>query len=294
MMTPERSGLLAGGNFIVDQLKLVDHYPEQDRLAFVSSQSRTNGGGPYNVLKDLAAMAAPFPLAAIGMVGDDENGRWIRDDLRECGIDTGQLHVTIEAATSYTDVFSVESTGRRTFFHQPGANALLEPAHFDFSNSSAKLFHDADLMLLDRLDHFDASGSTAAASVVFEPFESIITETRTGPKNVFWTLAATASPAATSLPPTKIAVDARSSPPRVNIAPCTSGTAASGVTLPCRRSTSAPASTATTESNVLGCGSPSSWIRIFLAIVTPPTRTPATRAGVAIDISSQKPPARSF
>ena len=59
-MKPERSGLLAGGNFIVDQLKLVDHYPEQDRLAFVSSQSRTNGGGPYNVLKDLAAMGARF------------------------------------------------------------------------------------------------------------------------------------------------------------------------------------------------------------------------------------------
>ena len=165
-MKPERSGLLAGGNFIVDQLKLVDHYPEQDRLAFVSSQSRTNGGGPYNVLKDLAAMGAPFPLAAVGMVGDDENGRWIQNDLVASGIDTRQLHVTREAATSYTDVISVESTGRRTFFHQPGANGLLEPAHFDFSISTAKLFHYAYLMLLDRLDRFDASGSTAAASIL--------------------------------------------------------------------------------------------------------------------------------
>lgn len=165
-MKPERAGLLAGGNFIVDQLKLIDHYPEQDRLAFVSSQSRTNGGGPYNVLKDLAAMGARFPLAAIGMVGDDENGRWIQEDLRACGIDIGQLHVTTEAATSYTDVFSVESTGRRTFFHQTGANALLEPADFDFSTSTAKLFHYAYLMLLDRLDRFDATGGTAAAAVL--------------------------------------------------------------------------------------------------------------------------------
>ena len=82
--------------------------------------------------------------------------------------------------------------------------------------------------------------------------------TRTVPKNVFRTLSNTASAAATSEPPTKIAVDASSAPPRVNIAPCTSGTAASGVTLPCRNSTSAPASTATTESNVLGWGSQSS------------------------------------
>ena len=102
------------------------------------------------------------------------------------------------------------------------------------------------------------AAATAALAVVFAPAGSSSTLTRTGPKNVFRTRANTASAAATSEPPTKIAVDTRSAPPRVNIAPCTSGTAASGVTLPCRRSTSAPASTATTASNVLGWGSQSS------------------------------------
>jgi len=38
-----------------------------------------------------------------------------------------------EVATSYTDVMTVRDTGRRTFFHQRGANAILAPEHFDFS-----------------------------------------------------------------------------------------------------------------------------------------------------------------
>jgi hypothetical protein len=39
-----------------------------------------------------------------------------------------------------------------------------------------------------------------------EPFESSITDTRSGPTNAFWTAASNRSPAVTSLPPMKIAV----------------------------------------------------------------------------------------
>ena len=51
-----RQGILAAGNFIVDYVKVIDGYPAQDMLASILSESRSNGGGPYNVLKDLAAM----------------------------------------------------------------------------------------------------------------------------------------------------------------------------------------------------------------------------------------------
>ena len=67
---------------------------------------------------------------------------------------------------------------------------------------------------------------------MFDPFESSMTETRIGPKNVFTTRASTLSPAATSLPPTKMAVCRNSAGPRVNIAPCTSGSTVAAVTPP--------------------------------------------------------------
>lgn len=149
---PARRGILAGGNWIIDHVKIVDSWPAQDTLASILRQSSSNGGSPYNVLKDLAKLGAPFPLEAVGLVGDDENGRAILADCRAHHIGTAQLRTTSAAATSYTDVMTVENTGRRTFFHQRGANAHLDVEHFDFSVTSARLFHLGYLLLLDRLD----------------------------------------------------------------------------------------------------------------------------------------------
>ena len=74
--------------------------------------------------------------------------------------------------------------------------------------------------------------TTAATAVVFEPFESSITETRIGPKNAACTAASSRSPAAMSVPPMKMAVLRRSFGPRVKIAPCTRSRTASSVTPP--------------------------------------------------------------
>lgn len=165
MSTP-RTGLLAAGNFIVDHVKIIDAYPQQDMLASILSESQSNGGGPYNVLKDLAAMQVDFPLAACGLVGDDENGRWIAEDCVAHGIDVSQLHRSPELATSYTDAMTVQSSGRRTFFHQRGANALFDVTHCDVEATQARLFHLGYLMLLDRLDSFAADGLTRAAKLL--------------------------------------------------------------------------------------------------------------------------------
>lgn len=161
-----RSGLLAGGNFIVDHVKVVDHYPAQDTLANILRESSSNGGGPYNVLKDNARLGAPFPLEAIGLVGEDANGRWIFQDCRAHGIGTAGLQAAADAPTSYTDVMSVEQGGRRTFFHQRGANARLAPGHFDFSRTRARWFHLGYLGLLDTLDAFGPDGRTGASHVL--------------------------------------------------------------------------------------------------------------------------------
>lgn len=165
-MNSERRGILAGGNFIVDHVKVIDHYPAQDMLASILSQSSSNGGGPYNVLKDLAALQAGFPLAAAGMVGQDAEGDYILKDCTAHGIDVGQLRRSTISPTSYTDAMTVKGTGRRTFFHQRGANALLDVDDFRFEETSARLFHLGYLMLLDRLDTFDETGTTRAARVL--------------------------------------------------------------------------------------------------------------------------------
>ncbi len=161
-----RKGILAGGNFIIDYVKLINGYPEQDMLADIRRETSSNGGGPYNVLKDLSAMRVGYPLSAAGLVGKDANGDWILRDCQRAGINTTQVRQTDRAPTSYTDAMTVISTGRRTFFHQRGANALLGERDFDFSQTQARLFHLGYLMLLDEMDRLLPDGSTPAARVL--------------------------------------------------------------------------------------------------------------------------------
>ena len=161
-----RQGILAAGNFIVDRIKRIDLYPAENMLATIDDETRSNGGGPYNLLKDLAAMGAGYPLLAAGRIGEDADGEWIRQDCHEHGIDTAGLASDAENPTSYTEVMTVRDTGRRTFFHRRGANARFNGGNLDFSNCHARMFHLAYLMLLDGLDAFAADGRTHASHLL--------------------------------------------------------------------------------------------------------------------------------
>lgn len=162
----KRSGLLSGGNWIVDSVKLIDVFPQQDALANIQSVTLGSGGSPFNILVDLAIMGAKFPLRGAGLIGNDENGKWIREFCANHAIDTASLLTTNDAPTSFTDVMTVKSNGRRTFFHARGANALLGPEHFDFTKETAKIFHYGYLLLLDRMDQPSATHGVVAAEVL--------------------------------------------------------------------------------------------------------------------------------
>ena len=161
-----RKGILAGGNWIVDKLKFVDTYPQQDALANILTETTGNGGGTFNMLLDLARLGSTFPLAGIGLIGADDYGDWIHGQCDAHGVDRTRILRHATAPTSYTDVMTVQSSGRRTFFHQRGANAFLAPEHFSFTESDAKFFHLGYLLLLDLLDQPDAEFGTAAARVL--------------------------------------------------------------------------------------------------------------------------------
>lgn len=162
----KRNGILAGGNWIIDQVKLVDTYPAQEHLANIQSEHRGTGGSPYNILINLAKLGAEFPLVAAGLVGKDPSGRDILAECRQFKIDTKFLKATPDQPTSYTDVMTVVGTGVRTFFHHRGANALWDGKDLDFSKIKARVFHLGYLLLLDRMDGSDKTFGTRAARVL--------------------------------------------------------------------------------------------------------------------------------
>jgi len=161
-----RKGILAGGNWIVDQVKMVDCYPHRETLANISSQSEGTGGSPYNILINLAKLGAKFPLAGAGLVGKDGFGEYILNDLKQHKVDASNINVSAKAPTSYTDVMTEEDTGRRTFFHCRGANALWDGKGLNFKKSKARVFHLGYLLLMDTMDEPDKKHGTKGAALL--------------------------------------------------------------------------------------------------------------------------------
>ena len=162
----DRRGLLAGGNWIIDQVKMIDVYPQPEQLANIRSQSEGTGGAAYNVLIDLARSGTPFPLLAAGLVGQDSLGEHILATCSQNEIDVQHLRSTPKAPTSYTDVMTEQGSGRRTFFHARGANALWQGDDLDFKKLNVRVFHLGYLLLLDALDEPDTGFGTKAARLL--------------------------------------------------------------------------------------------------------------------------------
>lgn len=163
----ERNGIISAGNWIIDHIKMIDVWPEKGNLANIKLVAgKASGGCAHNVLVNLARLQTGMPLWAGGIVGDDDDGKYIMDEIAGHGIDSRYMSVREGATTSFTDVMSEMQAGARTFFHYRGANALLDYPDLEKMESPAKIFHLGYLLLLDKLDSFDEEYGTVAAKAL--------------------------------------------------------------------------------------------------------------------------------
>lgn len=162
----ERNGIACAGNWIVDHVKIIDSWPRPGNLANIISEERGTGGSPFNILMDMAAMTPDIPLDAVGLVGEDADGEWIRELVRPLARDVAGLRTTSAAPTSYTDVMTVQDTGQRTFFHMRGANETFDADHVDVDAIGARIFHLGYLLLLTAMDGPDPEFGTRAARLL--------------------------------------------------------------------------------------------------------------------------------
>ncbi len=154
-----RHGIVCGGCWTLDRIKMIDRWPQQESLAVIKETDRQGGGSAHNLGIDIRKLDPSIPVEAIGMVGKDADGDFLQSTAVDHGVNVEQLHRTDKAETSYTDVMADETTGKRTFFHHQGCNNLLTPDHFDFSASQCKLLHLGLLGVHQQLD--DAWGADA-------------------------------------------------------------------------------------------------------------------------------------
>jgi sugar/nucleoside kinase (ribokinase family) len=161
-----RVGLAGIGTWIMDHVRLIDVWPGEQTLANVFGEEFSGGGLAHNLVVDVAKFDLGIPLEGVGFVGEDDDGRRILDLCHSLGVDCTHLHVTPEAPTSYTEVMTVQSTGRRTFFHSRGANNLVTYETIPFGQIQSRIAHVGYLLLMEGIDAPDPEFKTVAAKIL--------------------------------------------------------------------------------------------------------------------------------
>jgi len=115
MKTEPQKGIACAGNWILDLVKVIDHYPAESSIADITAESMGGGGCSFNVTLNLAIFDSSLELYALGVIGNDSYGDFLIDQFREYPhVHLEQLRRTSQDRTSYTDVFNAASTGGRT------------------------------------------------------------------------------------------------------------------------------------------------------------------------------------
>ncbi len=140
-MDNTRHGFITGGCWCVDRNKTIPFWPEEDMSVSVSASVLRGGGSGCNFAIDIRKLDPAMPVETIGLVGDDEEGRFLAGQCDLHGIDRTRLQVTSDAPTHVTDAFQSLRSGRRTHIFHEGTSALISPNHFDFTGTRGRILH---------------------------------------------------------------------------------------------------------------------------------------------------------
>jgi sugar/nucleoside kinase (ribokinase family) len=141
-MSARAAGFITGGTWCVDRNKLVELWPGEDGLAEILAAEPRGGGSACNFAVDIRKLDAAMPVATIGLVGDDDDGRFLLAEADSHGIERSELAVTPAMPTQYTDAYGSLQSGRRTHLYFQGTAALLGPEHFaGIGRLAGRIFH---------------------------------------------------------------------------------------------------------------------------------------------------------
>ena len=150
MTTGKKTGIALCGNLLVDQINLIRSYPNAGELTKIIGLDKAVGGCVPNVGIDLKKICPSLTVRAMGNIGGDDNGAYIKEVLSREGLDLSGVKV-VEDATSFTQVMSIPG-GQRTFFTYAGADGSVCAEDLDFTVDPPAILHLGYFLLLKKVD----------------------------------------------------------------------------------------------------------------------------------------------
>ena len=137
----ERRGIVTAGTWCVDLNKTIARWPAEDTMSHYLEVDRQGGGSGCNMAIDLKRLDPAFPVETVSVVGDDDDGRFLRAECERFGVEHSRLVLRSGGTTPFSDCINSMESGRRTHLFFPGLANDLTPDDFDLSGLSARILH---------------------------------------------------------------------------------------------------------------------------------------------------------
>lgn len=150
----KRIGIAVAGSVLVDKINEIKAYPSSGELTQIINAGSAVGGCVPNVAIDLKKICPDLYVQAIGKIGQDSEGLFVSENMKDNGVDVSGLVTKKGGKTSFTEVMSVKG-GQRTFFTYPGTSADFGYEDIDFVHLQTKILHLGYFLLLEKVDQGD-------------------------------------------------------------------------------------------------------------------------------------------
>ena len=134
--------VLVIGRACVDHIAVVEEFPQENQKKPLSFKLKEGGGQGSTAACCISRLGGR--VAYVGHVGDDINGRFCIDRMRQFGVQTDHVAVVPKGKTPVAYVFVTKSSGARTIVYEK--NALPK---IDFNRQLEELASFSKVVLLD-------------------------------------------------------------------------------------------------------------------------------------------------
>ena len=152
-VTKMKKGIAVAGTILVDKINEISAYPQVGELTKIKTVKKSVGGCVTNVAIDLKRICPDLTVKAVGKIGNDEHGDYVKGILKENGVDVTAVTASQEG-TSFTEVMSITG-GQRTFFVYAGANSSFGVDDVHLDDLDVTMLHLGYFLLLDKMDNGD-------------------------------------------------------------------------------------------------------------------------------------------